>query len=518
MRIYKVCLALGLVATLASCNSFLDEMPDNRQTLDRPDKIKSLLTSAYASIHHMGMLEVRTDNMADNGPRYQEGDLRDQEGYRWQDLTPEDFDSSKWYWDRQYSAIAAANQVIESAGEYGDPSKVAAIRAEALVARAWGHFNLVNYFARAYNSQTSASDLGVPYVVETEKRIGVVYPRETVKRTYELIDKDLTEALPLIDGGMHKTEASKYHFNKAAAHAFAAQFYLYYEQWEKAKQHATLAIGEDPSASLRNVAAYQSLNTGDEQRNAFTASAEPANLLLQNSNSLYGRRYINFRYAHNRAISRETFAGPGPWGDNLPSYSNLARNYTNNPDAIVFIWRYNEAFQITDKRNGIGIPNVITMPLTVDKTLLVRAEAKVMLNEFDSAAEDLSRYYKSKGGRTATAEDISNFYNIPADLSSFSEREQADYNAKLRGVAKPLKPSFTLAAGKQYNMIQAVLHARRVETLYEGDRWFDIKRYNIEITHDIPGGTPVVLKANDPRHAMQLPGSVTASGLPKNPR
>lgn len=163
MRIYKVCLALGLVASLASCNSFLDEMPDNRQTLDRPDKIKSLLTSAYASIHHMGMLEVRTDNMADNGPRYQEGDLRDREGYRWMDLTPEDFDSSKWYWDRQYSAIAAANQVIESINELADPSAAAAIRGEALVARAWGHFNLVNYFARAYNGQTSASDLGVPY-------------------------------------------------------------------------------------------------------------------------------------------------------------------------------------------------------------------------------------------------------------------------------------------------------------------------------------------------------------------
>lgn len=518
MRIYKVCLALGLVATLASCNSFLDEMPDNRQTLDRPDKIKSLLTSAYASIHHMGMLEVRTDNMADNGPRYQEGDLRDREGYRWQDLTPEDFDSSKWYWDRQYSAIAAANQVIESVNELADPSSAAAIRAEALIARAWGHFNLVNYFARAYNGQTSASDLGVPYVVETEKRIGVIYPRETVKRTYELIEKDLVEGLPLIDGGMHKTEASKYHFNKAAAHAFAAQFYLYYEKWDKAKEHATLAIGEDPSAALRNIGNYQSLNTADEVRNAYTASAEPANLMLQNNNSLYGRRYINFRYAHNRAISRETFSGPGPWGNNLPAYNDISRSYTNNPDAIVFLWKYNEAFQITDKRNGIGIPNVIAMPLTVDKTLLVRAEAKVMLQEFESAASDLSLYYKSKRGQTATAQQISDFYDVPADYESLDEQVAEKYRAKLAGVAKPLHPKFTLTTGMQYNMIQAVLHARRVETLYEGDRWFDIKRYNIEITHDIPGDTPVVLKQDDLRHAMQLPGSVIDAGLPKNPR
>ncbi|MDY3091155.1 MAG: RagB/SusD family nutrient uptake outer membrane protein, partial [Porphyromonas sp.] len=164
------------------------------------------------------------------------------------------------------------------------------------------------------------------------------------------------------------------------------------------------------------------------------------------------------------------------------------------------------------------IPNVIAMPLTVDKTLLVRAEAKVMLQEFESAASDLSLYYKSKRGQTATAQQISDFYDVPADYESLDEQVAEKYRAKLAGVAKPLHPKFTLTTGMQYNMIQAVLHARRVETLYEGDRWFDIKRYNIEITHDIPGDTPVVLKQDDLRHAMQLPGSVIDAGLPKNPR
>lgn len=518
MRIHKICLALGLVASLGSCDSFLDEMPDNRQNLDRPDKIQSLLTSAYANIHYMGMLESRTDNVADNGTKYTTGDIRDQEGYKWLDLTPEDWDSSKWFWDRTYQAIAASNQVLESVNELSDPTKASAIKGEALLARAWGHFCLVNYFARAYNSQTSATDLGVPYVTETEKRIGIVYPRETVKRTYELIEKDITEGLPLIEDGIHKTETSKYHFNRAASHAFAAQFYLYYEQWEKAKEHATLAIGTNPTASLRNVDKYKSFNTAAEVRNAYTVSSEPANLLLQNNNSLYGRRYINLRYAHNRDVSKQTFSGAGPWGATLPSYNEISRSYTNMPDAVIFLWKYNEAFQITDKRNGIGTPYVITMPLTVDKTLLIRAEAEVMLKDFAGAAQDLSWYYVSKRGSAATAEQISAFYEVPDNYTTLDDASVEKYRAKLAGVAKPLNPKFMLEKGMQYNMIQAVLHARRVETLYEGERWFDIKRYGIEITHEIPGESPVVLGSDDLRHALQLPAAVITSGLKANPR
>ena len=39
---------LGLAAlSLTSCSDFLDEMPDNRTTLDTPEKVANLLVSAY---------------------------------------------------------------------------------------------------------------------------------------------------------------------------------------------------------------------------------------------------------------------------------------------------------------------------------------------------------------------------------------------------------------------------------------------------------------------------------------
>ena len=50
-----------------------------------------------------------------------------------------------------------------------------------------------------------------------------------------------------------------------------------------------------------------------------------------------------------------------------------------------------------------------------------------------------------------------------------------------------------------------MLHLRRVETVHEGLRWLDIKRYGIEISHNRDGETPDVLTKDDLRRAWQLP-------------
>ena len=67
-------------------------------------------------------------------------------------------------------------------------------------------------------------------------------------------------------------------------------------------------------------------------------------------------------------------------------------------------------------------------------------------------------------------------------------------------------------------MIHGVLHARRIETIHEGKRWLDIRRYGIELTHNLVNESPVVLEPFDKRLAIQLPDAVTVAGLEKNPR
>ena len=70
--------------------------------------------------------------------------------------------------------------------------------------------------------------------------------------------------------------------------------------------------------------------------------------------------------------------------------------------------------------------------------------------------------------------------------------------------------------------MQVLLHLRRIETIHTGLRWFDVKRYGIEITRvDVSDGSKVtvtsnVLKKDDKRRALQLPADVITAGLAPN--
>ena len=57
-------------------------------------------------------------------------------------------------------------------------------------------------------------------------------------------------------------------------------------------------------------------------------------------------------------------------------------------------------------------------------------------------------------------------------------------------------------------LLDKVLDERRVELCYEGYRWFDCKRFQIEIKHTIETGT-YTLKGNDLRYVLQNPRSRT---------
>jgi hypothetical protein len=80
-----------------------------------------------------------------------------------------------------------------------------------------------------------------------------------------------------------------------------------------------------------------------------------------------------------------------------------------------------------------------------------------------------------------------------------------------------MSPKF-IVTNEQKPLIYCVLHFRRIETLHDGLRWFDLKRYGIEITHK-RGTEPVrTLVWNDDRRAIQLPQDVRIAGMQENPR
>ena len=107
-------------------------------------------------------------------------------------------------------------------------------------------------------------------------RPGLTYKRGTLAELYARIDQDITEGLAEVGSAY---TAPKFHFTPEAAHAFAARFYLYKQEWQKAVDHATKALRLAPRKPTAQLGALE--QTGTQRRShaqricAFGRQNEP---------------------------------------------------------------------------------------------------------------------------------------------------------------------------------------------------------------------------------------------------
>jgi len=513
-RIHIVLIALlGLFAV--SCDSYLDETPDNRAEVDSQTKIRKLLVSAYTEGNHALVTELSSDNIDDLGTFNPNSTRFYEQLANWVDVTELDNDDTKELWEKSYKAIAHSNEALAAIEKLGEADLLAE-KGEALITRAYSHFILVNVFCQHYNSTTSSTDLGITYMEKSETTLDPKYNRGNVKDVYEKINADIEAALPLISDDIY--EIGAYHFTKKAAYAFAARFNLYYEKWQKAKDYASVVLTANPSSQLRDWARLGALPMDEDVvTNAYIN--DPANLLaltsVSNMGTYFGGFYTGSRFNHSGKIAAEqTLLAPAPWGNITGSnYHFRAFVYTgNNLDKTLF-YKIPYLFEITNAVAQTGYIRTVMIPFTTDETLLVRAEAEVMLGENELALADMNLWSKNIFiDKEATLEQVNTLYT---DMAYSSEA--------LVTQKKKLNPKFTVTAGVQENLIHYVLQCRRILTLHEGLRWFDIKRYGIEVPrYQIQADESVivldVLKADDLRKAIQLPQDVISAGLTANPR
>lgn len=512
--------------TFASCNDFLDEMPDSRAEIDTNDKVTLLLTTAYPSHNSIVVAEMASDNTMDNGSSFTIDDKVVEEAYLWKQFTTEGNDSPKSFWDACYLAVATANQALASIEEMGNPAALQPQRGEALLCRAWGMFQLANIFCLAYNPETAETDLGLAYPTAPETALNPKYERGNMAQLYAQIEKDLQEGIPLIDDNIYSVP--KYHFNQAAANAFAARFYLYYQKWDKAIEHANATLGSAPEKMMRDWAyiAGQMASNYEARCNQYVSASDPSNLLIETaySSMVYwlGPYNMSRRYGHNQSYiaMTETYRTAGIWGD-YNSRSDLWLSHS--------CWGYGEKlcnskyygyFEYTDKVNGVGYRRNAIVRLCANETLLCRAEAYAVKGDYDNALADINLWlkYNSRTGIQVTKDQVVSTYKAMRYMED-EEKKPIVADKDLGTPKKRLNPlGFTIADETQENFIQCILHMRRCETAMEGLRWMDVKRWGIEIAHNREGQAPEYLLKDDPRRAMQLPSDVIDAGLEANPR
>jgi len=520
-----VILSAGVLLGLSSCNKFLDEMPDNRATIDTEEKIVSLLNSAYPTHSYQLITEMMSDNVDCNSPENPYTDAFLDQVYGWEDITESDNEDPEAVWNDAYTVIATANQALDAIADLESEgvtsTTLTECKGEALLCRAFGHYILVNVFCREYRGEKSKSDLGIPYMSAVETTLNPKYDRGTVAEVYEAMEADILEGVSLV-GDSHLS-VPKYHFNQAAAYAFACKFFLSYQKWDQAKKYADLCLGSNPKSMLRPWASEATETQGYEANTLrYVSDSYSCNLLLHTSYSnlglAFGPYYVYKKYSHSQYIANNaTVLATQIFGTGSTVYYISPKTYSATNLSTVVFWKIPYRFEYTDVVAGIGYRHAVLPVLKADDILLCRAEASIMLKQYDAAAEDLTMWMNNftTNSSALTPASITSFYN------------GVDYStAKAATVKDHLEPSFTIDAegSTQESMLQCVLAFKRIENLHEGQRWFDVKRYGITIyrkTLNAAGSIDTIddtLGPDDPRRAIQLPSKVLAAELEANPR
>lgn len=510
--------SLGLI----SCDDFLDTLPDSRTEVNTADKVAKLLVSAYPQFSNILMAEMASDNVMDNGAKYEVSDRLQEEAYLWQKPTSSSNDGPSNFWQGCYAAAAAANLALASIDEIGDSLNMNAQRGEALMCRAWAHFQLATFFCKTYDPATADSNPGLPYASKPETTVGPEYHRGTLSELYANIQRDIEEGLPLINDNLYSVP--KYHFNRKAAYAFAARFYLYTLQWEKCIEAANVVLGEHPESMLRDWSSIHNMARDYTSRcNTYVNESSVANLLILTSYSdmpfWMGATTYGARYGHNMVniAKRETFYMAGIWGDVSEKTGLYMTHSCFGLEQKVCYTKYRPYIEYDDKVAGTGYRRSVTVALSTNETLLTRAEAYTHIKNYDAALSDINSWLSTNtiDGMNTTADAIVSAYS---GIKYMDEVDGHPLAANENGTPKhrfhPV--GFAVEDGIQENFLQCILHLRRCETFMDGLRWFDINRYGIEISHNRDGMEPDILTRNDPRRVFQLPDDVIAAGLDPN--
>lgn len=539
-----IIVALVTVA-LTGCN-FLDQEPDMRASIDTKKKVQLLLVSAYTEANSAPLCEYSSDNVIDNnvpdpktGQANAENPLDEMynEIFAWKPVKQSSNDSPKLIWDAHYTAIAVANQALEAIKKLeAQGINMNAEKAEALLSRAYHHFLLANVFCQAWkNEEASKLDLGLTYMMQPETKVAPEYSRGpelvvnttesgdtawiggSVYHTYMNIERDLEAGLKLVSDEYYTIP--RYHFNLKAAHAFAARFYLYKREWAKVVEHADYVLtttDETTLAMLFDATTNRDQNNIELAFKHFIDVQASCNLLLiaTYSSSAYAHFPGYGRYQYNGEAQDFTTYGSGPcWSGQFPGIGTWSADQKLGG----FVAKDYYDFEYVDKVAGYGYVRMVSRAFTTNETLLCRAEAKIYLNDLAGATNDFRMWCQgyNVGGRMQMLPDSTVDLSQEKITKFYGEKYGTKYAQELHN--QDMAADWVITP-EQLPFVHCAIHFRRIETLHDGLRWQDLKRYGIEIEHVQGKDAPRKLVWNDDRRAIQLPQEVIVAGMTANPR
>ena len=257
MKKLKYIILISLIAS-SSCSEFLVQEPDKQVSITEQfstkEGVDQTINGLYKSMEslisgkyffyadliagNLSFTPNKTDYIIEVPPG-----ISIEQVYNFQDIESEsDYEAT---YTSCYSVINEANLIIEKTAEldFLSNEEKDQIKAEALSARALGHYLVSLLYAQNYNFTPDASHLGIVYNTRT-LIAGIDYPsRLEMAATYQLMKTDLEEALDLFTQNQALDYGPAYsYFNTITTQALFARIALQMNEWQTAYDYADLVI------------------------------------------------------------------------------------------------------------------------------------------------------------------------------------------------------------------------------------------------------------------------------------
>ena len=301
--------------------------------------------------------------------------------------------------------------------------------------RAFSHFQAVQTYADAYKAGGNNTQKGIPYRT-VENRNEKDLARSSVEETYAMINKDLDEACSLLEG---KNITELNHWSAKSAYAVRARVAMAQHKFAEAATYAekSIQLAEAEGGKLMDAS---NLMNGFADITTKTNEAMYA-AMTQDDQTIY---FYSF-YAYMSWNFSATAIRQGVKGINADTYdamsaTDLRRQWWDpTGKAAVPLTSFNAGtipyqnrkFTARDVSNAVGDVAFIRL----SEMYLTLAEAY------------------ARGGNTAKAQEVFTKFQITRD------------------------PAYAPSG----NLIDEIMHSRRIELWAEGLRYFDLKRLNLPL-------------------------------------
>lgn len=355
--------------------------------------------------------------------------------YGWNDHTNANDGDDLFPYRTYYRIIRNANTVIEGADAATGPQtdKDAAL-GQALLYRAWSHFQLVQLYGKRYEAGGNNTQLGVPIRLTTGSE---PLARSTVEEVYTQVNADLDMAITLLAG---YTRPDKSHLSQSVAQGLKARVALVQSDYATAATYAEMAQQGYTLMSANDYFNNFSDYTSDEWMWGSHIQ-EDQTIFFANYGAFISRNFSSSNIRGNPKAINSTLYNTIPATDVRKLLFDPTGNHFNLPPGVS-ISSIHDRYPYTSQKFiavSEGDSRMDVPYMRVSEMYLIEAEAKARMGDDPGAAQALYDMAIVRDG------------------------------------------AYTLSTNTGAALLDEILLQRRWELWGEGFRFYDLKRMNMAL-------------------------------------